>query len=153
MVDRDARDKAAELLRQFLAGTITNFELENSWPSSSDRVLRAIEDTLWCFYDDFEEHAMRGRWALPKDRKKNMARWVVFLHSDEEYQWPAIGFPGIRPLRSGWLARLTGIARWRKKKEAVFMASGEYAYWPFISRASFERGSESPMLLACMDQD
>ncbi|MGZ4982419.1 MAG: hypothetical protein ACXWAB_13360 [Methylobacter sp.] len=77
MIDRSARDKAAELLRQFLAGTITNFELENSWPSSADRVLREIQDTIWCFYDDFEEHAMRGGWKLSKKQKAISARWVL----------------------------------------------------------------------------
>jgi hypothetical protein len=148
MIDRSARDKAAELLRQFLAGTITNFELENSWPSSADQVLREIEDTIWCFYDDFEEHAMRGGWKLPKEQKAISARWVLFLHSDEEYQWPSIRFAGIRPLRSGWLARVIGLARRHEKKEAAFMAAGEYAYWPFISKASFERCNENPRLLA-----
>jgi hypothetical protein len=148
MVDRQARDKAAELLRQFIAGTITNFHLENSWPSSKDRALRELEDTLWCFYDDFEEHSMRGHWKLAKQDKATAARWVLFLHSDEEYKWPTFRFAGIRPLHSGWFARLTGLARLRERHEAKFMIAGDYAYWPFISRETFEHSNANPKLLA-----
>jgi hypothetical protein len=148
VIDRQARDKAAELLRQFMAGTITNFHLEESWPSSKDPVLRELEDTLWCFYDDFEEHKMRGRWKLPKQSRTTAARWVLFLHSDCEYKWPLFRYAGIRPLYSGWFARLTGLARRREKLEAEFMAAGEYEYWPFINRESFERSNANPKLLA-----
>lgn len=148
MIDRHARDQAAQLLRQFAAGTTTNFRLEESWPSSEDRALWALEDTVWCFYDDFEEHKLRGKWKLSEEWKSITARWVIFLHSDEEYEWPPFRYPGIRPLFSGWFARVIGLAKRRRKLEAKFMANGEYRYWPFVSEESFERANANPKLLA-----
>lgn len=60
LVDRKARDCAAELLRQFASGRITNFALENRWPKSKDPAVRALESTIWCFYDDLSEHTLQG---------------------------------------------------------------------------------------------
>ena len=110
VVDRKARDSAAELLRQFASGCITNFELENQWPNSKDPALQAFESTIWCFYDDFKEHALQGPFALASEMKRVVARWIVFLHSNEPYQWPSIAYPGVRPLHRSWLTRRLGLS-------------------------------------------
>lgn len=144
MVDRKARDRMAEILRHFASGQLSNFEFEDQVPSTKDAAVRAIFDTAWCFYDDFDKHYMKGKWALPESTKSQMARWAMFLYSDEEYVWPDISFAGIRPLRHGFISSLFK----GPEKEQRFIAAGDYEVWPFISVESFERAKANPKLLA-----
>ena len=81
---------------------------------------------------------------MPEDTKKQMVRWVLFLYSDAEYEWPKIRFAGIRPLKHGFVSKLFG----GPQKELSFMASGNYAVWPFISAESFEYAKQNPTLLS-----
>ena len=144
MIDREARDKAAEVLRHFISGQITNFEFENKMPPSKDPVILAIEDSMWCFYDDIQRHKMKGKWKLPNDTKEIMSRWIIFLHTEEQYQWPDTRFAGVRPLKHGWLSNLLG----KPKKEQEFMQSGSYSVWPFINMESYNNALQNPMLLS-----
>ncbi|WP_372634072.1 hypothetical protein [Alcanivorax jadensis] len=144
MIDYEARKEAAEVARRFVAGQISNFEFENGFPSSKDPAIRAIEDTLWCFYDDFEEHQLRDKWIAPEETKKVMIRWVMFLYSDEEYEWPKISYPGVRPIEYELFGKLLN----RYKNQYAFLSSGEIEYWPFISKESFDHAKKNPSLLA-----
>jgi hypothetical protein len=144
MIDIEARKKAAEVARRFVAGQISNFEFENEFPSSKDPAIWAIEDTLWCFYDDFEEHHLKGKWSVPEETKSLMIRWVMFLYSREEYGWPQISCPGVRPIEYGLFGRLFN----RHKRQHEFLSSGDIEYWPFITKESYENAKKNPVLLA-----
>ena len=148
VIDRKARDCAAVLLRQFASGRTTNFALENRWPDSKDPAIRAIESTIWCFYDDLTEHSLQGPFALAPQMKRVMARWIVFLHTNEPYEWPNIACPGIRPLRRSWLTHRLGLAKLLTRKEQRFLKSGAFDLWPFISAQSFELARTRPKLLS-----
>lgn len=144
MVDRKARDKAAEALRHFITGHMTNFKFEHEMPSSNDPVIAAIGDSIWPFYDDLSKHTLQGDWALPRETKARMARWIMFLYTDEEYKWPGFPYAGVRPLRHGWLAHLLG----KPQKEQRFMGAGAYSLWPFFDPASYNNAKQNPRLLA-----
>jgi hypothetical protein len=144
VADTEARREAAEIVRHFLSGRLSNFEFEDKMPSTDDQAVRAIEDSLWYVYDDFTEHKLAGEWALPKETRARMARWIVFLHSDEEYLWPRISCPGLRPLEHGVFSRLFNGPR----REELFMQVGNYDLWPFINEESFDRANRNPVLLA-----
>jgi len=143
MVDREARDEAAELVRQFISGKTFNFDFEDAVPVSADPAIHAIWDSLWPFYCDFRKHKMKNEWAIAPELKHQMARWVLFLHTDEEYLWPKISYPGIRPKHIGPLARLLGLDR----KQNIFLQSGKHAVWPFISEESFINAKKHPKLM------
>ena len=144
MIDSDARKIVSEAVRHFVSGQITNFEFENKIPSSKDSVISAVEDSLWCFYDDFKEHKINYNWEVPTEIKKMMARWILFLNSKEEYQWPEFSYPGIRPIEYGFIGKLLR----KHKNQEIFMNSGDYFVWPFISRESYENAKKHPVLLA-----
>ena len=80
---------------------------------------------------------MTGERKLAPEWKRVIARWVMFLHSDFEYEWPNVSYPGLRPLERTFY----------RKKEKRFMESGDYDVWPFISKASFESAKANPVLL------
>jgi hypothetical protein len=146
MIDRDARKQAAEAIRHFVSGQITNDEFIRRYPSSKhDPVIWALDDTVWCLYDDIATHKLTGKFALTREFKKQVARWLMFLYSDQEYLWPRIGRPGFRSnSESPWLSWIFGFGQSRLKK---FKASGDYEVWPFISREDFERARKKPVLL------
>lgn len=144
MIDRKSRNKVAEVLRHLISGKITNFDFEGAIPSSDDPAISAIEDSAWCFYDDFREHKLKDEWALPEKTRKTVVRWILFLHTSEEYQWPEFRFAGVRPLRHGWFSRLLG----KPEKERTFMQSGTHSVWPFFNGESYDSALRNPRLLS-----
>lgn len=153
MIDRSARDKAAQALRSFINGKITNFAFEALCPSTGDPAIHAIWDTAWLFYDDFKTHCLDGRNGLSIDQRKSCVRWIIFLHSDQEYSWPHIALPGcdpnLRVRKSVWRG-LLGLDRSDLSSEEArrFLAAGHYAVWPFISVQDYKKALRSPRLLS-----
>jgi len=144
LIDRKARDKAAEHIRRFISGQISNFKLEKDTPNTEDRGVLAIYHSLWCYYDDFIEHKLSGEMALPDETLRQLTRWVIFLHSDEEYLWPAISYPGVRPIEHGFFSKLLN----GPDKEQKFMAAGDYSVWPFIDKDTYNIARKRPKLLS-----
>ena len=143
MIDRKARKETAALLRHFITGQITNVEFEDSLPLSEDEAVEAVVSSAWCFYDDFKTHKLRGRKKLKKNEKKQLARWIMFLYTEQEYEWPFIPNPGVFPIEHSVISKILG----KEKKEQAFMALGEYEYWPFLKKEYFEAARLSPKLL------
>jgi hypothetical protein len=90
MIDRGARRRLAQELRHFAAGLTTNDQFENRLLDlrSSDRVVSAIIHYSWFLYDDLREYKCRGEDELPANIRGDICRWILFLKSDLEYQWP-----------------------------------------------------------------
>jgi len=144
MIDRLARQRAAEVIRHFVTGQITNKEFIRRYPESKhDLVIWALDDTVWCLYDDIRTHKLAGDYALNKEFKPEVVRWLMFLYSDAEYLWPKIGQPGFRYWPS-WFCRVFGIGRKRFQR---FHAAGDYSVWPFLRREDFENARRKPVLL------
>ena len=95
-MSRTHRDRYAELLRHFLAGNLTNFEYETGCDAilrdcTSTKEREAIEGVYWAawhLYDDINTHRMRGKWALTRESRQMVARWIMFLYGGREYEWP-----------------------------------------------------------------
>jgi hypothetical protein len=144
MIDRAARRQAAETIRRFVNGQITNKEFLRRYPNSKeDPAIWALDDTVWCLYDDILIHKLSGKYALTKEFKSEVSRWLLFLYSDAEYQWPKIGKPGFRQAQS-WVCRALPFARRRFKR---FRDAGDYSVWPFLRWEDFEEARRKPVLL------
>jgi hypothetical protein len=152
MIDRDARDKAAEVLRRFVSGKITNHEFENGEIVASDRAIKAIWGTAWCFYDDLKVHRLTGGHRLCPTQRREVLRWISFLDSDYEYVWPDISVPGADPLRrvrvgAKYLGFLMSGGALSAEKARQFLAAGDYQAWPFASRAQYKEALRQPRRL------
>lgn len=153
MIDRAARDEAAQTLRSFISGKITNFAFEALCPLTNDPAIHAIWDTAWLFYDDFKTHRLDGRNGLSIDQRKSCVRWIIFLHSNQEYDWPTLALPGsdpnLRVRKSVWRG-LLGLDPYDLSSEEArrFLAAGHYAVWPFISVRKYKQALRSPRLLS-----
>src|SRR5512143_2868744 len=94
MVDRIARLRAGELLRHFAAGQISNDEFEDSFPSRSlDAAVQELRSEAWFLYDDLREYRLAGKDRLSSEMRHQIARWVLFLHTELEYEWPVRTLP------------------------------------------------------------
>lgn len=147
MIDRPSRNRLAETLRQYVSGQKTNedvFDVSVDW---RDRGAVAVWQMAWGLYDDNYEHRAIGRHYLDKQNRKELVRWIAFLHSDEEYIWPEynlmriVNWP-LNLLTLGWWERM------KKRKWEEFLQAGDSAIWPFCHKTDLDRVRRRPKLLA-----
>jgi hypothetical protein len=153
LVDRNARDHAAQLLRNFISGKISNDDFDDGCPTTKDPAIDAIWSTAWVLYDDMNTHNLIGRHRLTADMRRICVRWILFLQSDFDYQWPDISLPGIDPatrMQKGFFRRLFGIASDTLDADEAkhFLSAGHYPVWPFISAADYRNALRKPKLLS-----
>ena len=140
MVDRDCRDDLARAIRRFAAGLITNDEFEAATvgcPLSPDAAVRSLCQAAWYLYDDLHEHRLEGRFRLGKDSRRELARWLVFLKSNLEYEWPDLtGWSWFLTVPNlvtfGLLRRL--VRHWHDQR-------GDARAWPFIRDQDLRRAA------------
>lgn len=143
MFNRQKRDTAAELVRQFRDGKITSDDLESDWPfDPEDKALNAVESRVWAFYDDHRPRRMIGREAASPEERKELTRYAAFLDSPLPYEWSrsnfyGLGGCGVLVILS--LGLLWPVDRWIKQRnarsEARLRQEGDLDVWPFIARA------------------
>jgi len=93
MIDREHRDRLAELIRHLANGRITTGEFDDFHMivDSEDPAVSALSTAAWGLYDDVWPawaYRLRGRHKLPPGIRHEAALWAVFLYSDTEYEWP-----------------------------------------------------------------
>jgi hypothetical protein len=145
VVDRASRDCLAELIHQLAAGRISNDQFEEHLPRSNDpAIYEVFWNGAWCLYDDLSEHRLIGPHRVPKDVRSDVARWVLFLKSSLEYEWPPF------PPRPRLLYLLTNVAtlgfygRWYLDR---WRTAGETSCWPFIRSSDLDAALKNPPYL------
>lgn len=147
MIDRASRSRLAEALRHYAAGRITNddlFGVEVDW---RDRGAVAVHEMAWQLYDDLRVHYVEDRLPRHSEARRTVARWVLFLHSDEEYSWPDYSFIQI----VNWPLNLITFGWWESRKDRrweKFQEAGDFDVWPFRHDSELKRASARPRLLA-----
>ena len=147
MIHRESRNHLALTLRQYVSGRVTNYELDSVEVDWRDRGAVAVQHATWFLYHDTHQHKATGRNRLNSTQRKEVARCILFLHSDKEYLWPEYSFP---PLKNVVLNILT-LGWWNTRqatKWAQYKESGDIDVWPFISHEEFQHANESTRYLA-----
>ena len=142
MIDKESRSQLAHLLRQLSVGQIANDQFEDQLPRSKDRAVREVIGQAWLLYDDMREHKLVG--PSKKDRPE-VARWILFLQTDFEYEWPSlpawlriIGFmPSILTLGLVWAP----YRMW-------FERQGDCSVWPFLRDEDFKDAKKNPVFMS-----
>ena len=146
MINREERDKYAQLLRDFISGKITNFEYEDKFDEQiliSDTAIDQIYCEMWHTYCDIRKHKLTDSQWYQDDREfnKTVIRFVLFLHSDLEYEWPrkSIGKLLLNLLSFGICNKLDTT---KEMKE-----DGDINVWPFFREKDYEHALSNPRLL------
>ena len=144
MIDREARNRAADLVDHFWGGLITNRDLERAWPESRDRSVRAVDDFIWTLYDDFEARTVRDDVRSDPQFGVLVPNCIAFLRSDETYTWPHVAtIKGVErfPLWAVVLS-LGALGLWNRRAEvrerqywADMRAHGDVEAWPFTRKS------------------
>lgn len=166
MVDLERRKKLGYHLRHLVVGLISNDEFEEEildnvsfgnlpehYSSSKqakfdDPIIRPLLELSWCLYSDLENHTLTGKHQLSDKELKNIARIILFLNSDVEYEWPY--FDRINPLLRFSFKDLLFTAltlgqhymvklNERKGQYEGFKNTGDHDLWPFINKEQYEQ--------------
>lgn len=147
MIHRESRNNLAEALRHYVSGQITNDNLDDIEVDWRDRGAIAVKDIAWGLYDDLSEHKATETHYLNKDARHEIAKWIIFLHSDQEYIWPEYSFMQI----VNWPMNILTFGWWEKMKEKrwqEFQEAGDHEAWPFSSKEELEKFRRKPKLLS-----
>jgi hypothetical protein len=144
MVDRESRTKLGELIRHLAAGQITNDEFEDRLlplGSADPAVWEVFSSGAWCLYSDLWEYRLTGKYRLPKEARREVARWILFLKTNLEYEWPRLGrFRSLLLLLGNLFSvGLIGVA-YRK----YFRRFGDWDVWPFLRRSDYDLALKQP---------
>jgi hypothetical protein len=151
MVHRASRDRLAQALRQYASGRITNDDLDDVDVDWRDRGAIAVSQMAWGLYEDTTLHRATGRYYIARQHRRDIARWIAFLYSDEEYIWPEYSFMQIinwpmNVMTFGWWERMKQ-RRWQQ-----FLEAGDFQVWPFCDQRTLEKVRKHPKLLAGRDR-
>ncbi len=165
MVDKERRKKLAFHLRHLSIGLISNDEFEDrimddvtyGWlpeqyyrakeSKIDDPVIRPILEFTWCLYDDTFNHSLKGDYKLSDVQIKEIARYILFLHSDIEYDWTYIDLtnPVFRFSFTDILKSIITLGQHyrdlnlRREEEFELMKkTGDFDFWPFKTKSDYE---------------
>ncbi|PUV22508.1 hypothetical protein DCO56_20065 [Sphingobacterium athyrii] len=166
MVDLTRRKVLAYHLRHLVVGLISNDEFEESitddvsfgWlpeqyyhskeAKSDDPIIRPMLELSWCLYSDLENRKLTGKYQLSDKELKDIARIILFLNSDFEYEWPYFDRINllIRLSFKDLLFTVLSLGQHynvklneRKKQYEAFNNTGDHELWPFISKEQYEQ--------------
>ena len=165
MIDTNRRKKLALHLRHLSTGQISNDEFEKrimkdltyGWlpeqyyrakeSKTDDPVLRPILEFSWCLYNDTYNHKLTGEHRLSDEQTKEIARFILFLYSELEYEWtyvdllnPLIRFSFADILKSFvTLGKHYRNLKLKREQEFELMKqAGDFEFWPFKTKAQYE---------------
>lgn len=148
MIDREARDILAENFRHLIAGQITNDQFEARRRKSKDAgVNEVFFGGAWPLYDDFHEHNLTGRWAIKKEHWPIAARYILFLKTDLEYEWPIK--TGMKELPWAILMLVSfGLVGRLRNRIRDARSRGDPEVWPFFRAVDLaESKKQHPYLI------
>jgi hypothetical protein len=161
MIDREARNKAILLLRQYQTGRSADSELKKAWPGKSRDP--ALSEILIGLFPSTHYRGLKLKELeiTPEERRNRVYRSIIFLEGHLEYEWPreggfltwsslvvaagvlgAIGL-GLYFKTGHHVHYIVGAGVWLlgllvKKRIQARRLHGDYEVWPFLRRKDYE---------------
>ena len=124
---------------------MSNDEFQEALPRSLDPAVREIQWEAWYLYDDLQEHSLTGRWRIPREGRREIAQWILFLRSNKPYEWPETSLRGVFPFIVLNILTL-GLAGYVSRK--WFSSKGDISAWPFVRQGDLEEAKRNPVYLS-----
>ena len=142
MIDRQKRDHLAHRLRLLAAGQLTNDEFEDSinFITDDSAIWHIYRDGAWTLYSDLSEYKLVGRHKLTNEVKRNVARVILFLKSDREFEWHDPAWYTKAAMFLLGLLTCNVVPRWYYK--TIWGKQGNFQVWPYIRKTDFEADLE-----------
>jgi hypothetical protein len=102
-------------------------------------------------YSDLKNHKLIGKYALHEDALKEIARFILFLHSDLEYKWKYVDMtnPLIKLTINDLIKSIMTLGKYykeikeqREKDFEEMRKEGDIEYWPFKTKSDYENQLE-----------
>lgn len=175
MIDHERRKKLAFHLRQLSVRLTSNDDFEEAlmddvthgWlpeqyyrskeAEFDDPIIQPMLELCWGLYDDTRNHKLVRSDALSEQAVKIIARCILFLHSDKEYEWQYFNTnnPILRfSLADIILSILTLGHHYRNKREKHIISyyewqkTGDYEVWPFLRKHDYDEQLKNHPFLA-----
>ena len=166
MVDHKRRKSLAIHLRHLSTGQITNDEFEErvmddvtyGWlpdqfyrakeSKDDDLAIRPILEYTWCLYDDTFNHRLTAKYELSPFHVQEIARLILFLNSDQEYEWDYVDMTNLvfsfsfKDMLKSIItlgAHYKDLELSREEEIKDMMKQGDFEYWPFIRESDLAR--------------
>ncbi len=139
-MDQGSRRRFALALRRFASGRITRSQLDTivlELEDSSDPGIAALADEVYWAFLNYGPKRLVGRHSLTRERRRSVARMVLFLRSSEPYQWPSN--PRWKFLKA--MVRLITLGAFGRDPD--WRTAGDSTVYPFISRDQMARVTRS----------
>lgn len=147
------RLRLAERLRHFAAGRLANDEFEEAseadqhqarllFPGMRDRGAEEVVWAAWYLYSDLYQHCLVGRHKLTPERRREVARWCLFLYTDCPYRWSFSAAP-----TPGCLLNLLTGGEHARRMERKTWSEGDLGVWPFLRYDEYHEARRRPPLL------
>lgn len=152
MVDRERRNLLADQIHAFIGGFVTNDEFDDwLWDAQFDplRDPRRYDDAAlgpavewsYCLYGDRSEYRLVGERKLDRETYRSFLRWILFLRSDLDYEWPPMLFAVRFFPEVNWLMWLMSRASFRRRSLqprltrsfSQWKTHGDFSVYPFLS--------------------
>ncbi|MCE9526326.1 MAG: hypothetical protein K8R36_09765 [Planctomycetales bacterium] len=91
MIDKEARAELRIALRRLVTGRMTNDDFDDIYGkywSSQDGAVASIVEFGWSLYSDASTYRLKGRYAVSPEVRRFASRSILFLYTDQEYEWP-----------------------------------------------------------------
>ncbi len=104
MVDLELRRKLAENIRQLIAGQLETGQIDDAfyfrYSSTDDRAVREISTVCYSLYSQPTRRKEQSHAEVcSQEMNELLDRAILFLHTEQEYEWPAENIlPGVRAL-------------------------------------------------------
>ncbi|WP_019677765.1 hypothetical protein [Arsukibacterium perlucidum] len=99
-IDKKAREQASVLIDKITTEMLTNRQLEDCWPESSDPAINGILRWLWSLYDDAKEYPVHH--SLKNNDIKILSNCREFLQTDMPFPMQKLSLMEIIRNRLQW---------------------------------------------------
>lgn len=175
MIDLERRKKLALHLRHLSTGQISNDDFEErilidvtyGWLpeqyfrskecKNDDKIFRPILEFSWSLYNDTHNHKLKKKHKLTEEKLKEIARIILFLHSDREYDWSYFNMtnPLLQLSFTDLLKSIITLGQHYRNIKLIkaqefelMKKEGDFEYWPFKTKNDFEKQLKNQPFLA-----